>query len=341
MGIVLNTIAATMRTEELLKQSQALAEELQSQQEELTKTNKRLEQQANTLQASEELLKSQQEQLQGTNAELQEKARLLAEQKAEVERKNIEVEQAKQALEEKAEQLALTSKYKNEFLANMSHELRTPLNNLLILARMLAENSEGNLVSKQVKFAETIHSSGTDLLALINDILDLSKIESGKMDVEVGSVRFEELQDYCSRTFRHVAEGKGLDFTIELDPTLGDTIHTDTKRLQQVLKNLLSNGLKFTEHGSVRLKISRPAAGWRTTHPVLGRVKSGVAFSVSDTGIGIPQEKQRIIFEAFQQADGTTSRKYGGTGLGLSISRELARLLGGEIRLESAPGVGS
>jgi signal transduction histidine kinase/DNA-binding response OmpR family regulator len=313
IGIVLNTIAATMRTEELLKQSQALAEKLQS----------------------------QQLQLQQTNAELQEKAQLLAEQKTEVETKNREVEQAKQQLEEKAEQLALTSKYKSEFLANMSHELRTPLNNLLILAKMLAENSEKNLLAKQVKFAETIHSSGTDLLALINDILDLSKIESGKMDVELGPVQLVQLQDYCSRTFRHVAEGKGLDFTIELDPTLGDTIHTDTKRLQQVLKNLLSNALKFTEHGTVRLKISRPAAGWRSTHPVLSRVKSVVAFSVTDTGIGIPQEKQRIIFEAFQQADGTTSRKYGGTGLGLSISRELARLLGGEIRLESAPGVGS
>jgi signal transduction histidine kinase/CheY-like chemotaxis protein/HAMP domain-containing protein len=313
IGIVLNTIAATMRTEELLKQSQALAEKLQS----------------------------QQLQLQQTNAELQEKAQLLAEQKTEVETKNREVEQAKAQLEEKAEQLALTSKYKSEFLANMSHELRTPLNNLLILAKMLAENSEKNLLPKQVKFAETIHSSGTDLLALINDILDLSKIESGKMDVELGPVQLTQLQDYCSRTFRHVAEGKGLDFTIELDPALGDTIHTDTKRLQQVLKNLLSNALKFTEHGTVKLTIARPAAGWRTTHPILGRVKSVVAFSVSDTGIGIPREKQRIIFEAFQQADGTTSRKYGGTGLGLSISRELARLLGGEIRLESAPGVGS
>ncbi|HEX4274937.1 MAG TPA: HAMP domain-containing protein [Bryobacteraceae bacterium] len=307
LGIVLNTIAATMRTEELLKQSQALAQQLQN-----------------------------------TNAELEEKAQLLAEQKTEVETKNREVEQAKAALEEKAEQLALTSKYKSEFLANMSHELRTPLNNLLILAQMLAENAEKNLVPKQVKYAETIHSSGTDLLALINDILDLSKIESGKMDVEVGSVRFVDLRDYCSRTFRHVADGKSLEFAIDLDENLPpETIHTDAKRLQQVLKNLLSNALKFTERGSVRLHIERASIGWSSSHPVLSRAKNVIAFSVTDTGIGIPQDKQRIIFEAFQQADGTTSRKYGGTGLGLSISRELARLLGGEIRLQSSPGVGS
>ncbi|HWE51703.1 MAG TPA: HAMP domain-containing protein [Bryobacteraceae bacterium] len=307
LGIVLNTIAATMRTEELLKQSQALAEQLQK-----------------------------------TNAELEEKAQLLAEQKTEVEAKNREVEQAKAALEEKAEQLALTSKYKSEFLANMSHELRTPLNNLLILAQMLAENAEKNLQPKQVKYAETIHSSGTDLLALINDILDLSKIESGKMDVEIGSVRFTDLRDYCSRTFRHVADGKNLEFTIDLDTNLPpETIHTDAKRLQQVLKNLLSNALKFTERGSVRLHIERASAGWSPNHPLLSRSRNVIAFSVTDTGIGIPQDKQRIIFEAFQQADGTTSRKYGGTGLGLSISRELARLLGGEIRLQSAPGAGS
>jgi HAMP domain-containing protein/CheY-like chemotaxis protein/signal transduction histidine kinase len=307
MGIVLNTIAATMRTEQLLQQSQALAEELQN-----------------------------------TNAELQEKAQLLADQNTEVEAKNREIEQAKQALEEKAEQLALTSKYKSEFLANMSHELRTPLNNLLILARVLADNTEGNLNAKQVKFAETIHSSGTDLLALINDILDLSKIESGKMDVEVGNVRFAELEDYCARTFRHVADGKGLEFAIDIEPELSsEVIRTDAKRLQQVLKNLLSNALKFTEHGSVRLRMERVAQGWNGSHPVLNRAKGVIAFSVTDTGIGIAQEKQRIIFEAFQQADGTTSRKYGGTGLGLSISRELARLLGGEIRLHSELGRGS
>jgi CheY-like chemotaxis protein/signal transduction histidine kinase len=307
IGIVLNTIAATMRTEQLLQQSQALAEELQN-----------------------------------TNAELQEKALLLAEQNTEVEAKNREIEQAKHALEEKAEQLALTSKYKSEFLANMSHELRTPLNNLLILARVLADNTEGNLSGKQIKFAETIHSSGTDLLALINDILDLSKIESGKMDVEVGNVRFAEMEDYCVRTFRHVAEGKNIGFTIETDPQLtAEFIRTDVKRLQQVLKNLLSNALKFTEHGSVKLGMNLVTSGWSPTHPVLNRAKHVIALAVTDTGIGIAQEKQRIIFEAFQQADGTTSRRYGGTGLGLSISRELARLLGGEIRLQSTVGRGS
>ena len=334
MGIVLNTIAATMRTEELLKQSVALASEL-------TNTNKRLEQQANTLQASEELLKNQREQLQRTNAELQEKARLLAEQKTEVEQKNQEVEQARGALEDKAEQLALTSKYKSEFLANMSHELRTPLNNLLILAKMLAENAGSNLNTKQVKFAETIHSSGTDLLSLINDILDLSKIESGTVSVEPNEVKLDDMRDYVTRNFRHVADGKGLEFNVELSPDLPRTFTTDLKRLQQVLKNLLSNALKFTERGKVSLRIGRAEHGWRPGNPVLANADAVIAFSVEDTGIGIPPDKQRIIFESFQQADGTTSRKYGGTGLGLSISREIARLLGGEIRLHSVPGEGS
>jgi DNA-binding response OmpR family regulator/nitrogen-specific signal transduction histidine kinase len=251
------------------------------------------------------------------------------------------VEQAKSALEEKAEQLALTSKYKSEFLANMSHELRTPLNNLLILAKMLAENPEGNLQNKQVKFAETIHSSGTDLLSLINDILDLSKIESGTVVVEPSEFRLSELRDYVTRNFRHVADGKGLEFTVDLAAGLPKVVTTDIKRLQQVIKNLLSNALKFTEHGKVALRVERAAKGWNPENPVLANAESVVAFSVEDTGIGIPLEKQRIIFESFQQADGTTSRKYGGTGLGLSISREIAHLLGGEIRLHSVPGAGS
>ncbi|HET8547069.1 MAG TPA: HAMP domain-containing protein, partial [Bryobacteraceae bacterium] len=341
MGIVLNTIEATMRTEELLKQSQALTEELQSQQQELTEGNRRLEAQARTLRESEELLRTQQEQLRETNFELQEKARLLAEQKQEVEQKNLEVEHAKRALEERAEQLSLISRYKSEFLANMSHELRTPLNSLLILARVLAENSDGKLSPKQVKFAETIYSAGTDLLALINDILDLSKIESGMMQADQDEVSFADLRDNMFRTFRHIAEGKGLHFTVDLDPALPKSMTTDSKRLRQVIKNLLSNALKFTEKGGVTLNIQKVEEGWSKDHPVLNLSRNVIAFSVTDTGIGIPEEKQAVIFEAFRQADGTTSRKYGGTGLGLSISREIAKLLGGEIRLRSSAGRGS
>jgi signal transduction histidine kinase/DNA-binding response OmpR family regulator/HAMP domain-containing protein len=313
IGIVLNTIEANMRTEDLLKQSQSLARELQSQQEEL----------------------------QQTNAELEEKAKLLAEQNVEVERKNKEVEQARQALEEKAKQLALTSKYKSEFLANMSHELRTPLNSLLILSDQLSKNNESNLTPRQVDFARTIHSSGNDLLALINDILDLSKIESGTVMVDVADIGFEELQDYVDRTFRHVAENKRLDFEINFAPQLPRGVQTDAKRLQQILKNLLSNAFKFTDKGKVSLDISIAEHGWSSENDSLNRARSVLAFTVNDTGIGIPPEKQQIIFEAFQQADGSTSRKYGGTGLGLAISRELARLLGGEIRLSSTPQEGS
>ena len=313
IGIVLNTIEANMRTEDLLKQSQSLAQELQSRQEEL----------------------------QQTNEELQEKARLLADQNQEVERKNQEVEQARQALEEKAKQLALTSKYKSEFLANMSHELRTPLNSLLILSDQLSKNPEGNLKPKQTEFAKTIHSSGNDLLMLINDILDLSKIESGTVVVDVGEVRLADLHGYVERTFRHVAESKGVGFLIDMHPALPKAIYTDAKRLQQVIKNLLSNAFKFTQQGQVRLVMEPVQGGWNTENEDLNRASTVLAVSVSDTGIGIPPDKQQIIFEAFQQADGSTSRKYGGTGLGLAISREISRLLGGEIRLVSSPGKGS
>src|SRR2546427_9816550 len=313
IGIVINTIAANMRTEDLLTQSQSLAEELQSRQQEL----------------------------QQTNQELQEKARLLAHQNQEVERKNQEVEQARQALEEKAEQLALTSKYKSEFLANMSHELRTPLNSLLILSDQLCKNIEGNLTTKQVEFAKTIHLSGNDLLMLINDILDLSKIESGTVAVDVSELRLDDLQRSVDRSFRHVAESKHVEFVLNAVQPLPKTVVTDVKRLQQIIKNLLSNAFKFTHQGQVTLSMALADSGWSRDNEELNRAGQVIAVSVSDTGIGISSDKQQIIFEAFQQADGSTNRKYGGTGLGLAISRELSRLLGGEIRLTSTPRVGS
>ncbi|HEY8461103.1 MAG TPA: response regulator, partial [Blastocatellia bacterium] len=341
IGIVINTIEANTRTERLLIQSQSLAAELQSQQDELKKTNERLEQQALTLRESEEWLRMQREELRHTNEELQEKAEQLARQNAEVEAKNREVEEARWAMEEKAEQLAMTSKYKSEFLANMSHELRTPLNSMLILSRQLAENAEGNLTSKQVQFAETIRSSGADLLSLINDILDLSKVESGMMAIDAADTPFAEVIEQLDFSFHQLAADKGLEFAIERSPDLPPAINTDPKRLLQILKNLLSNAFKFTEKGRVSLKVSVAEGRGNYAAEALKEADQVIAFSVSDTGIGIPIEKQRIIFEAFQQADGATSRKYGGTGLGLSISREIARLLGGEIRVDSAPGYGS
>jgi len=330
-----------MQTEYLLHQSQSLTAELQSQQEELKKTNDRLEQQALNLQKSEALLKSKQDELRSANEQLQEKARQLSEQMHQVEFKNREIEQARAALEEKAEQLSLSSRYKSEFLANMSHELRTPLNSLLILARLLADNVGGNLTPKQVEFARTIHSSGAELLALINDILDLAKIESGTVTLNIAAERFDDVVDSVERTFRQMANDKSLDFVIKLGAELPPAMQTDGKRLQQILTNLLSNAFKFTTKGQVRLDIEPATKGWSLGHPVLDRADPVIALSVIDTGIGIPPNKQRLIFEAFQQADGSTSREYGGTGLGLSISRELARLLGGEIRVASVPGQGS
>ena len=313
IGAVFNTIEATMRTEGLLTQSQQLTVELQSRQSELQKTNEEL----------------------GT------KARLLAEQNAEVERKNAEVEQARRALETQAAELALTSKYKSEFLANMSHELRTPLNSILILSQQLAENPAGNLAPKQVEFSRNINSSGSDLLHLINDILDLSKIESGTVTVEVEDITFAALRETIDRNFRHVAEAKNLPFQVRLEPNLPRAMISDPKRLQQILKNLLSNAVKFTSHGHVHVSVGLATKGWGPDHVVLNGAQQVVAFRVEDTGIGVAPEKQRLIFEAFQQADAGTSRKYGGTGLGLAISRELAVLLGGEIRLSSVPGEGS
>jgi HAMP domain-containing protein/CheY-like chemotaxis protein/signal transduction histidine kinase len=312
IGIVLNSIEATMQTEALLKQSQQLAAELQMQQKELQQTNEQLEQ----------------------------KAQQLAERNVEVERKNQEIEQARRALEQKAEELALTSKYKSEFLANMSHELRTPLNSILILGQQLTDNPQGNLSSKQVEFARTIHAAGTDLLNLISDILDLSKIESGTVSVDAEEIFVSNLLDMVARPFRHEAENRRLSFDVQLDSSLR-TVVTDSKRLQQVLKNLLSNAFKFTEQGGVKLSVSTALGGWNPEHPSLSKAGTVVAFEVADTGIGIPPEKQKIIFEAFQQADASTSRRYGGTGLGLAISRELANLLGGEIQLRSTPSVGS
>ncbi|HEX6500424.1 MAG TPA: HAMP domain-containing protein [Micromonosporaceae bacterium] len=313
IGVVLNTIQANRRTEELLDQSQRLARELQEQSAEL----------------------------QRTNAELEEKAALLSEQNLSIETQNREIEMARLGLEEKAQQLARASQYKSEFLANMSHELRTPLNSLLLLARLLAENPERNLTPKQIEFARTIHSAGSDLLALIDDILDLSKIEAGRMDVEPAEVRFDDVCSYVDQAFTPQAEEKGLRLSVEMSPRLPDAMITDAQRLQQILRNLLSNAVKFTDSGSVTLRIAPAPATLEFDVPTLQNARQVIEFQVTDTGIGISEDKLALIFEAFQQADGTTSRKYGGTGLGLSISRELARLLGGAITLSSQPGVGS
>ncbi|MFC5724703.1 HAMP domain-containing protein [Streptomyces gamaensis] len=328
IGTSVNTISVNTKTEVLLKQSQELTEQLRERSAELESRQKALER---------------------SNAELEEKSERLARQNRDIEVKNTEIEEARQVLEERAEQLAVSMRYKSEFLANMSHELRTPLNSLLILAKLLADNAEGNLSPKQVEFAETIHGAGSDLLQLINDILDLSKVEAGKMDVSPTRIALVQLVDYVEATFRPLTAEKGLDFSVRVSPELPATLHTDEQRLLQVLRNLLSNAVKFTDSGAVELVI-RPAGGDVPDSIREQLLESGslrdpdgevIAFSVTDTGIGIAQSKMRVIFEAFKQADGTTSRKYGGTGLGLSISREIARLLGGEIQAASEPGRGS
>jgi signal transduction histidine kinase/DNA-binding response OmpR family regulator len=314
LGVVLNTVAAVMRTEELLEQTRHSEKLLQEQQEELQQANEEM-QQTN-------------EEMQQTNEEMEEKVRLLAEQKLQLENANQEIEESREELEKRAQEIARSSRYKSEFLANMSHELRTPLNSLLILSKMLADNAEGNLNEKQMKYAQTINSSGSDLLELINEVLDLARIESGAVVVEPEEMALTDLRGFLDRTFRHVAQGKGLELRLEFAAGLPATILTDTRRLQQILKNLLSNAFKFTERGSVTIRAIQ-------TNP------SQIAFAVVDTGIGIPADKQDIIFGAFQQVDTGTSRKYGGTGLGLSISRELAGLLGGSLELTHSGEQGS
>jgi signal transduction histidine kinase/CheY-like chemotaxis protein/HAMP domain-containing protein len=318
IGVNLNTIVANVRTDELLDESQRLTAELQARSEEL---------------------QVQQDELQRSNAELEEKASLLASQNRDIEAKNLQIEQARQELETRAQQLSLASKYKSEFLANMSHELRTPLNSLLILAQLLAQNPSRNLTPKQVEYAGIIHSAGSDLLQLINDILDLSKVEAGKMDVAPERVPLRQLLEYVEATFRPMTSQKSLEFTVATAPGTPADLLTDDSRLRQILRNLLSNAVKFTEQGGVELRIE-PAAD-REVPPGVHRGGPVVAFRVKDTGIGIPQQQLETIFGAFQQADGTTSRKYGGTGLGLSITREIAHLLGGAVTVDSIPGQGS
>ncbi|MCW2881702.1 MAG: sensor histidine kinase/response regulator [Sphaerisporangium sp.] len=320
IGVTMNTIIANSRTEGLLIESQRLTTELRERSDELQR---------------------QQEELRRSNAELEDKAALLAKQNRAIEIQNFQIEQARRTLEERAEQLAVSSRYKSEFLANMSHELRTPLNSLLVLAKLLTENSDGNLTSQQVEFARTIHGAGSALLQLINDILDLSKVEAGRMDIHPQQLSLPKLVDYVEATFTPLAQDKGLSFTVEVHPSVPEELRTDEQRLQQVLRNLLSNAVKFTPKGQVRLHITRAGGGVPYIDETLQDSDDILSFAVVDTGIGIAPEKLDVIFEAFRQADGTTSRKYGGTGLGLSICREIARLLGGEIHAKSEPGHGS
>ena len=347
IALAFNTAQARARIDELLIETQQQAEELQAQGEELRVTNEELETQTESLKASEARLREKQTELEETNTQLEEKAAALEEsgitlreKQAALDKQNQDLKEAQQELKIQAEELALASKYKSEFLANMSHELRTPLNSLLILARMLAENKENNLTEDQIESAQIIYSGGTDLLNLINDILDLSKIESGKMEFTYEPMRLVELETDVRYHFSHVAAEKGLELKIELADDLPNEIQTDVQRLKQVLKNLLSNAFKFTNKGSVTLSIYRPDAEANLSRSGLDYTQA-VAINVTDTGIGMTAEQQKIIFEAFQQADGSTNRQFGGTGLGLSISREFATKLGGQINVKSEPKKGS
>ncbi len=347
IAITFHTAQARITMQDLLEKSQQQAEKLQSQQEELRQSNEELEERSKALQESEGRLQTQQEELRQTNEELSSQTRVLEKQKQTLEEqkqtlkeKNLALQRSQQIVEDKARELELTNKYKSEFLANMSHELRTPLNSLLILSNLLHENKEGNLTEKQREFARMIHAAGVDLVELIDDILDLSKIETGKMTINIQEVKMESLATYIEQHFTHVARQKALDFTVAPGEQLPMSIRTDRKRLEQIVKNFLSNAFKFTEQGGVSVVITRPEPEIDLSHSGLIHEQS-IAISVSDTGIGLPAEKQEMIFEAFQQADGATTRKYGGTGLGLSISKKLAALLGGEIQVHSEAGQGS
>jgi len=342
ISIAINSSVARDQLKGLLDQTQEQTEELESQQEELKQTNEELTEQKNRLQVSEEELRVQQEELKIKNNEMELKTHQLEQQNKDIIAKNQELEDIREVLSIKAEELAITSKYKSEFLANMSHELRTPLNSILILTKMLMENKKGNLTDKQVESARVINKSGNDLLTLINDILDLSKVESGKISLELSDFTFNEIQDDLKATFDEVAEQRKIAFTINKDQKLRESIYSDKLRLLQILRNLLSNAFKFTDKGgNVELSIYPAPSNTYFKSEELKKSKNVIAFSIKDTGIGIPENKQKVIFEAFQQADATTSRKYGGTGLGLTISREIAHILGGEIQLKSAEGKGS
>ena len=341
-NIAISIISSVSRRKlaQLLATTQQQAEELQTQQEELRVANEELEEQTRILREREAELQAQQEELRVINEELEENTQTLEVQKREVMQKNAELAAARDELERKARELEITSKYKSEFLANMSHELRTPLNSLLILSNNLLQNKQGNLTTQQLEAIQIIRKSGNDLLNLINEILDLSKIESGKMTLNFEQVSIRQIADNMDKQFRHLADEKQLKFSVEVDPSTPESIVTDPLRFEQVIRNLLSNALKFTEKGEVSLKFSLAPQHIKYRRQDL-KGKRVLQVWVSDTGIGIPKEKQQIIFEAFQQADGSTSRKFGGTGLGLSISREIVKIFGGEIQLESEPGKGS